>query len=210
MHRNQKGFGTVEAFLILLVVGLIGFSGLYIWSSHHKAKVNQGKINTIKIYPMNTSVPPRDFINSLLSILASGDNNKLSKYLTPVEQQFREEEFTGAIQQTPQCKKYFNCNAGVEAKIVGIIPSSLLTDPENLKKQSPAVVDFTFKDGTTGKSVIYKEVRTEADPGTTYYVFNLLPNGESWLLNDYFDIFSDLSSGQKLDSHMGLRELTSD
>lgn len=41
MKENQKGFGVVEGLLILVIVGLIGFTGWYVWH----IKQNTDKIN---------------------------------------------------------------------------------------------------------------------------------------------------------------------
>lgn len=38
MKNNQKGFGAVEALVIVLILGLIGFGGWYIW---HKSQKNE-------------------------------------------------------------------------------------------------------------------------------------------------------------------------
>ncbi|MBI2589068.1 hypothetical protein HYW35_02610 [Candidatus Saccharibacteria bacterium] len=37
MKKNQKGFSAVEGLLILIIVGLLGFVGWYVWNSNNKA-----------------------------------------------------------------------------------------------------------------------------------------------------------------------------
>lgn len=36
MKNNQKGFGAVEALVIIVIVGLVGFGGWYMWHSNQK------------------------------------------------------------------------------------------------------------------------------------------------------------------------------
>jgi len=38
MYKNQKGFSAIEAILILVIVGLIGFTGWYVWNSKKKTE----------------------------------------------------------------------------------------------------------------------------------------------------------------------------
>lgn len=45
-HSNQKGFSVIEGFLIVVVVGLIGFVGWYVW--HSKQAVDESLSNTGK------------------------------------------------------------------------------------------------------------------------------------------------------------------
>jgi hypothetical protein len=42
MNNNQKGFSAVEAVIVLIIIGLIGFGGWYVWHS----KVNTAKNST--------------------------------------------------------------------------------------------------------------------------------------------------------------------
>lgn len=37
MNKNQNGFGAIEALLILVTVGIIGFTGWFVWHSNNKA-----------------------------------------------------------------------------------------------------------------------------------------------------------------------------
>jgi len=63
--KNQKGFGAVEALLIVVIVGLIGFVGWYVWNaksdseSQFKASTsNESKdSNSPSIYKKTTKVP---------------------------------------------------------------------------------------------------------------------------------------------------------
>lgn len=34
--KNNKGFGAIEALLIVVIIGILGFTGWYVWNSHKK------------------------------------------------------------------------------------------------------------------------------------------------------------------------------
>lgn len=34
MHKDQRGFGAVECFLLVVILGIIGFAGWYVWNSN--------------------------------------------------------------------------------------------------------------------------------------------------------------------------------
>jgi len=38
MNKNRKGFGALEALIVIVVVGLIGSASWYVWHSQHNAK----------------------------------------------------------------------------------------------------------------------------------------------------------------------------
>ena len=213
MKKKRSGFSAIAVVLVLAVLGLVGFVGWYVW--HTKDTVDKNSSESTTTQPAKTaktntdsSITPTEFINQLLPVIAEGNNAKLEAYLTPVDKQFREQNLTQQEAEMPHCKKYYNCNAGKSTRVLALISSSLLTDPASLEFVTPTITDYTFKDGQKGKSIVYKEVQTEGDAGTTFYIFNVVPSGNSWLLNDYTDFFSSVAAGQKLTSNAGLRELT--
>ncbi|MEI6755905.1 MAG: PsbP-related protein [bacterium] len=40
MKNRQNGFGTIEALLVLVVVGILGFTGWYVYNANHKSSAN--------------------------------------------------------------------------------------------------------------------------------------------------------------------------
>lgn len=58
MNKNQKGFSAVEGLLILIIVGLIGFTGWYVW----QAKQNADK--TLNAAATTASNTPKTIKNS--------------------------------------------------------------------------------------------------------------------------------------------------
>ncbi len=40
MKNNQKGFGAIEALLIIVLAGIIGFTGWYVYNANHKVSDN--------------------------------------------------------------------------------------------------------------------------------------------------------------------------
>lgn len=211
---NQKGFGAVEGLLIFVVLALIGGAGFYVYrqvSNDETDKplndTSQKIEKTSEDTSENKTVSPEAFTKELMGIINKGDNTKLQTYLTDGYQQFRNKEMQKMVKDSPQCRLNYNCNAGVDSSVLALNASSLLTDPIPLSVKTPTITDYTFKNGQKGKSVVYKEVQETGDAGTTYFVFNIVPSSNSWQLNDYVDIFVDVSSGQKLPSNKGLREL---
>jgi Tfp pilus assembly protein PilE len=47
MKNNQKGFGVIEGFLILVIVGLLVFVGWYVWNSKNNADKNLNAASTL-------------------------------------------------------------------------------------------------------------------------------------------------------------------
>lgn len=45
MKNNQKGFGVVEALVIIVILGFVGFGGWYIWQKGQKNESNQSNAN---------------------------------------------------------------------------------------------------------------------------------------------------------------------
>jgi len=188
-QKNQSGFAALEAVLILVIIGILGFTGWFVWQAKNNADksllpnnsttpVIKKKATTSpsKAQP-NVQTSPTEFVDSLLGILANGNEASLNAGLTQSFVSYRTSNLA-----------HLSCAGKTITNPMVLFCGSLL-DPSHVKTLRPAVTDYSFKDGTKGKSVTYQETQTSGDTGTTYYSFKLVPVGSSWQLNDYVDLF---------------------
>ncbi len=59
--KNQKGFSAVEVLLILIVVGLLGFGGWYVYKSHHKTIASTSTTTSTSKQAATTQSSPNFF-----------------------------------------------------------------------------------------------------------------------------------------------------
>jgi hypothetical protein len=209
---NQKGFGIVEGLLIFVAVALIAGTGYYVYKQSQNNDKAQSSVEVAVKEKPDTTMPssnyqqtPQNFIKELLSAVGAGNESQLEKYLSPQYKTFRDNQLS-KNGSTPDCKTYYNKNAGTNTKVLALFCGSLLIDPAHISTLNPTVTDFTFKDGKKGKSVEYKEAN-KGEAGTNYFSFKLIANKHSWLLHDYNDLFVPANDTTKV-SNQGLRELT--
>ncbi|GEM_PF-3112623 len=55
MKKNQKGFGAVEAMLVLVIVVLVGVAGYMVYKNHHKTTTTASSANSTRTTPSSTS-----------------------------------------------------------------------------------------------------------------------------------------------------------
>jgi len=186
LKKNQTGFSAVEALLIIIVLGIIGFTGWYVLHAKQNANKNltvssaSTPISKKQTSPSSTpssQMQPTDFVKSLLSVLANGNEASLAPDLTQSFTAFRAANLAAA-----PCKGKSITNPMV------LFCGSLL-NPSTITSLTPTVSDYTFKNGQKGKSVTYQQAQTTGDKGVTYYTFKLVSVKTSWQLNDYNDLF---------------------
>lgn len=68
--KNQKGFGAVEALLILVILGIVGFTGYFVW--HAKQNTDKSLTPTTSITPVikktQTTTPTSTSKASVISV----------------------------------------------------------------------------------------------------------------------------------------------
>lgn len=175
MKKNEKGFSLVEGFLILIIAGLLGSIGFYVWHSRNPASSTINKASNTQSAKASQPISPNDFIKEITAALDSNNEAQLEQYLSPSYKSFRQTSLT-----TEPC-----ANRTVEPS--GLFCGSVLGTVD-LSEATPTITDITFKDGQKGKSVDY-HINHNGEPGTDYFSFKLESNGSSWLLNDYTDFF---------------------
>lgn len=74
MKLNQKGFSAVEGFLVIVIVGMIGFTGWFMWNA--QKKTNTALDNSTK----SQSEPQKTNVNKSPTIVKK--NIATTKYLT--------------------------------------------------------------------------------------------------------------------------------
>ena len=184
----QSGFGAIAVLLIGVVIAVFTFTGYVIYKHQLPTHRNSTSSNTgrnttppdsnatIKTNPP-TQVSPTAFVTILLDALASENEIQLEQLLTPAFKNFRQQRLAAGPCNGPHAQS-LTCDSLLNTTVI-----------QSFSTQSPAITDFTFKDGQKGKSVTYESTQEGSDPGTTYYSFKLLPNNNSYLLNDYIDVF---------------------
>ena len=56
--KNQKGFSVVHAILIVIIVGILGFAGWYVWDSNQKNKPQDRLHDSVKRSEPRTALTP--------------------------------------------------------------------------------------------------------------------------------------------------------
>jgi len=187
--RYQAGISAVETLLVVLVVVMLSVTGLVLYQRHKDSNArnntatspsqtaSQQKSNTTTKSNALAQVTPTAFVSGLLRPLTSGDESQLEQLLTPAFKSFRQQRLAAGPCNYPP-KQSLVCDSLLEA-----------STGNGLTSLSPTITDFTFKNGQKGKRVTYQLIRGGSGPGTTYFTFYLLPRNNSWLLNDYMDVF---------------------
>lgn len=152
----------------VLVIAVLAVSGIVIFQHHKHSNVKssastsptqtttQPKSNTTTGTNASAQVTPTAFVSGLLGTLTSGDETQVEQLLTPAFKSFRQQRLAAG-----------HCNS---PPLQSLTYDSLLdaSTIHSFTSVSPAVTDFTFKDGQKGKSVTYQSTRGGSDPGTTY------------------------------------------
>lgn len=181
---NNKGFGILGILLVIIVLAAAGGVGAYVWHKNHKAKTTANSTSSSSLTRKNDQqLAPKDFVINVLAAVTTGNEKQLEQYLSPQFKTFRQSNLANS-----PCNGSTTNQNYPKTKPLALFCGSLL-DPNNLAGLTPAITDYTFKDGQKGKSVDYSVSQTTGDPGTTDYTFKLLSDGKSWQLHDYGDSF---------------------
>ncbi len=190
MKKNQKGFGVIEVILAVILVALVCGAGWFVYSKHHKTTAAPTTATADSKPAASTQVTPTAFVKELLGTLSSDNESSLVQLLTHTFESFRQSNLAagpcnGAMTPALTCTSVLNIRA-----------------IDSFASMTPAVADYAFKNGQTGKTVTYEDTTNYIDP--TYLTFYLLPHGNSWLLNDYADL--DVPSGSAFSVNPGTME----
>ncbi len=91
MNENQKGFSVVEGLLILIIVGLIGCVGWYVWHAKNNADANlNSAASSNTVIPPTQQTKPKDTAQ-YLEIKEWGVKFKIPSNLTSIEYKINEQ-----------------------------------------------------------------------------------------------------------------------
>jgi Tfp pilus assembly major pilin PilA len=135
--KTQKGFTVVEGLLILVIIGLISFTGWYVWNAHNKTNntlTNADAANSsVAKYPGNATTLTKDSASRLA--LQFYDQYINLRY-------FNDQEKLVGQYGTENLTKYFKDNShGVDPVVCGqSIPTSISTNNSSVTADSATVV----------------------------------------------------------------------
>jgi nicotinamide riboside transporter PnuC len=69
MKTKQNGFSVVETILVLVIVGLLGFIGWYVW--HNSSAKNENASMSKPVTAKNTSDPYAGWQTTMITLISS-------------------------------------------------------------------------------------------------------------------------------------------
>lgn len=166
MRINQKGFGAVELVVIVVIVGALAGGGYMVYkkSADKKSAGGTTQQDAEKVDPKSIAV---DFIaafkandKSKTDSLVSAEGKALAKT------QLGTESFYDFCKADPICAEE--------------------TASIDIADITPVTAEYTSAGGVKGKNLKFKKtIVTDGSESSTTYVFNMVPFGSSWLVDDF-------------------------
>lgn len=115
MKKNEKGFSAVEVLLVLVVIGLLGGAGWYVWQSKNKNDQSTTSTSQADSKRENNKEAPKDEVATAkyLTIKEWGVRLKLSDNIANATYRFEKPDYQWVYlttprlnelaQQTPEC-----------------------------------------------------------------------------------------------------------
>lgn len=179
MKHNQRGFGIVEAMIILLVISGIIIAGVYTYQSKHKSN-NTPISSAVKAQSRESSVntPTRDQAVTLSKNFIIGmqndDKSKVDNLMSP--------SFKSTIKTESGTESFYDSCVQIGAGVDSCLASFKAFD---LSKVTADVIDSSAEVGSKGKTVTLSANSTLGDKLVNIgYDFHLSPNGNGWQIDN--------------------------